>query len=283
MSSSDTVMIYVNAPPIADFTYDPENPFVGDTVTFDGSISFDPDGDIVNYSWDFGDGTNGYGMIVYHIFIYNGWFTVTLTVTDDMGSTDSHSEDIYVQGWLKTSKKIRVSNTPSIAVGAIHYNHFEKNGESLNYPPKTPSDPYPEDGAINVPIDVVLSWTGGENNPPEIPIITGETNGKVGEEYTYCIDTVVDPDGDSLYVYWDWGDGTNSGWLGPYASGEQVCANHSWSEKGTYTVGARLKDEYGALSEWGTLVVTMPKNKMTTNSLLIRFLERLMNAFPILR
>jgi len=276
MSSSVTVMIYVNAPPIADFTYDPEDPYFGEVVTFDGSISFDPDGTIVNYSWDFDDGTDGYGMIVYHIFIYNGWFTVTLTVTDDMGSTDSHSEDIYVQSWLKTSKKIRISNAPSITTRATH--HFEKNGESLNYPPKTPSDPYPEDGTTNVPIDVVLSWTGGEDNPPDPPTINGSTSGKVGVEYQYDF-SLSDPDDDLMYLRVDWGNGTPGPWQGPYDSDTIVRLNHTWNEKGTYTIRAQAKDIYDVESEWSTLTVTMPKNKMASSSVLLRLLERLSQSF----
>ena len=132
--------------------------------------------------------------------------------------------------------------------------------------------------------DMTFATYGRDNLPPETPIITGETNGKVGEEYMYCIDTAVDPDGDSIYVYWDWGDGTNSSWLGPYASGEQVCADHIWSEEGIYTIKARLKDDYGGFSEWGYLEVTMPKNKpFNINSFFLRILDKHLNLFPILR
>jgi len=279
LSDSTIVMIYVNAPPVADFTYDPQTIWIGDTVEFDGSSSYDPDGEIVNYSWDFGDEESGYGMIVYHMFMYDGYFTVTLTVTDDMGSTGSHSEEIYVEGVFKNSN-ILISYKRDITTCGTE--NIIKS-ESSNYPPKTPSNPYPEDGAINVPIDVVLSWTGCEDLPPDTPIIIGETNGKAGEEYEYCIDPVVDPDGDRVWVFWDWGDGTDSGWLGPYESGEQACANHSWDEEEDYTIKARLKDDYGALSDWGYLDVTMPRAKILHNVFLQWLFEKFPNAFPILQ
>lgn len=280
MCDTDFVMIYVNAPPIADFTYYPEDPYIFDVIEFDGSISYDPDGDIVNYTWDFDNGDYAYGEVVYYMYVSGGWYSVTLTVTDDDGATDSYTEEIFVNYIYDPLGLVHNSN--AFMGTNVATDESLMKISSLGYPPKTPSDPYPEDGAINVPIDVILSWTGGEDNPPETPIITGETNGKVGEEYTYCIDTVVDPDGDIIYVYWDWGDGTNSGWLGPYASGEQSCADHSWSEEGTYTVGALLKDEHGVLSEWGYLEVTMPKNKMITNSLALQILEWLIKAVTIL-
>jgi len=135
--------------------------------------------------------------------------------------------------------------------------------------------------------DMCFKTYGRDNSAPEAPIITGKTNGKTGETYTYCIDTVVDPDGDIIYVYWDWGDGTNSGWLGPYASGEQVCADHSWSKDGTYTIKAKLRDEYGAESDWGYLEVTMPVNYPSSqngfNILLSKFLQRFSQFFPLVK
>ena len=62
------------------------------------------------------------------------------------------------------------------------------------------------------------------NYPPEIPIIEGPSNGKIGEEYTYCINDIFDPNGDNIYVFWDWVDGTNSDWIGPFKNGEEICS-----------------------------------------------------------
>jgi len=51
--------------------------------------SFDPDGTIVNYHWDFGDGTETDGFAPTHTYTEPGSYEVTLTVTDDQGATDS--------------------------------------------------------------------------------------------------------------------------------------------------------------------------------------------------
>jgi hypothetical protein len=67
-------------------------------VTFDGSGSFDPDGDIVSWDWDFGDGTTGDGAITTHAYDSPGRYTVTLTVTDDDGATGSTTLVVQVRG-----------------------------------------------------------------------------------------------------------------------------------------------------------------------------------------
>lgn len=64
-------------------------------VDFDGSYSYDPDGSIVSYSWNFGDGTTGSGATVSHIFPYEGTFTVTLTVTDNSGKVGQAVQYVY--------------------------------------------------------------------------------------------------------------------------------------------------------------------------------------------
>ena len=75
------------APPFANFTYTPPTPQVGDAITFNASASYDPDGTIVSYDWDFGDGsiTTVAVPIITHIYAVAGAYSVTLTVTDDDG------------------------------------------------------------------------------------------------------------------------------------------------------------------------------------------------------
>ncbi len=60
------------------------------TVTFNGSASYDPDGEIVSYKWYFGDGTIGTGEVVQHTYAEDGQYTVTLNVTDN---NNAHGED----------------------------------------------------------------------------------------------------------------------------------------------------------------------------------------------
>lgn len=89
---------YAGLAPVASFTYSPVNPYTYETITFNASASYDPDGDIVSYKWDFGDGnvTTVTNPIITHVYTICGNVTVTLTVTDDEGLTDSTSETVTV-------------------------------------------------------------------------------------------------------------------------------------------------------------------------------------------
>ena len=87
--------------PFASFTWTPDSygrPIVDEPVTFDASVSYDPDGSIVSYEWDFGDNVTGTGMTANHTYEEAGDYIVTLNVTDNEGETDSLTldpEDIF--------------------------------------------------------------------------------------------------------------------------------------------------------------------------------------------
>ncbi|HEC77147.1 MAG TPA: hypothetical protein ENI33_07845 [Thermoplasmatales archaeon] len=99
-----------------------------------------------------------------------------------------------------------------------------------------------------------------QSQPPEKPETPqGPKLGKVNKEYIYTTST-TDPDGDKIYYMFDWGDGTYSGWIGPYASGDTAEVGHKWSKWGSYEIRAKAKDEHGMQSEWSDpLPMIMPK------------------------
>jgi len=85
-----------NDPPIACFTYYPSNPTVNDGVTFDGSCSFDPDGDPLAYHWDFGDGQTSQERYVSIGYRSPGTFAVTLWVLDGIGGSANTTQIVTV-------------------------------------------------------------------------------------------------------------------------------------------------------------------------------------------
>jgi serine protease len=72
----------VNNPPVVE-AGGPYTGVTGTAVTFDGSTSYDSDGSIVSYEWNFGDGSTDLGAVPEHIYSTVGTYTATLKVTDD--------------------------------------------------------------------------------------------------------------------------------------------------------------------------------------------------------
>lgn len=85
-----------NKPPIASLEFEPKLGEAPLTVFFSAATSIDPDGQIVSYSWDFGDGTSGSGLFVEHEYKKKGSFVVTITVTDDKGTTGLTKRTLFV-------------------------------------------------------------------------------------------------------------------------------------------------------------------------------------------
>jgi PKD repeat protein len=89
-----------NRPPVASFLLSSDAPVVGDRVGLDASGSFDVDGDLVGFTWEFGDGESVRGMRVSHAYTEVGVYTIRLTVEDNGGETASlaHAVTVHLGG-----------------------------------------------------------------------------------------------------------------------------------------------------------------------------------------
>ncbi|UCF50493.1 MAG: DUF2341 domain-containing protein [Thermoplasmatales archaeon] len=302
-----------NNPPNIPSDPDPEHGATN--VPIDKILSWsggDPDGDDVTYNVFFGDSSPPQKV------------------------TDNQSETSYSPGILD----FETTYYWQIVAYDVH-------GESAdgpewyftttaNNPPNKPFNPDPSDGTTDVPVDKILSWSGGDpdgddvfydvyfgtttdppiisnhqssteydpdlvhnttyywkivawdvhetstegdlwefktlekfNNPPNRPTIRcdEELFGllliiKPGVEYTFEV-FASDFDGDNVYYYIDWGDGTSSEWDGPHPNGIPMYFYHTWTEGG-WSIGAikaKAKDIYGAESDWGTLNIIIDRGK----------------------
>jgi subtilisin family serine protease len=81
-----------NQSPVAEFSYR----ITDLTVSFDASGSKDPDGSIVSYAWNFGDGSSGSDVTTSRTYASAGTYNVTLTVTDNDGATGTKSQSVTV-------------------------------------------------------------------------------------------------------------------------------------------------------------------------------------------
>jgi parallel beta-helix repeat protein len=96
--------------PVAEYTYD----IVNMTVFYNASLSYDCDGVIVSYEWDFGDSNNDSGMIVNHTYSQNDTYNVTLTVTNDKGINDSVTKIIFVGTDTTEPSIVNISSDKSV-------------------------------------------------------------------------------------------------------------------------------------------------------------------------
>jgi PKD repeat protein len=128
-----------NLEPRASFSLSPESGFAPLRVDFDGSSSNDEDGQIISWSWDFGDGLGGTGESTSHTFDEAGEFLVTLTVRDDRGDTGVSTRSIRVRE-LGPNERPVASFTISATRGAAPFEvqvdasaSFDPDGKIVRY------------------------------------------------------------------------------------------------------------------------------------------------------
>jgi outer membrane protein assembly factor BamB len=190
-----------------------------------------------------------------------------------------------------------VTSSPAVADGKVYLGSFDHNFYCFNATTgstiwiydagkEVSSSPAIADGALYIGGVVngrIYCFKDGIPGAPDSPTITGPAKGKVkvATEYNF---TTTDPNGDTVSYFIDWGDGTTSGWIGPYSSGDVINQSHTWSKKGDYTIQAKAKNSNGNESGWGTLPITMPFSYETPFLQFVeRLLERFPHLFPILR
>jgi hypothetical protein len=120
---------------------------------------------------------------------------------------------------------------------------------------------YFDDGTISesVRLPAGYDWDLMVNYPPEPPGVSGQRKIAVNVQYEYYA-VSFDLDGDTIYYWFDWGDGTNSGWIGPLQPGETATARHSWHQKGEYEINVHGRDHpHGDIGENGTIQISCPR------------------------
>ncbi|MDQ2086108.1 PKD domain-containing protein [Herbivorax sp. ANBcel31] len=108
--------------PTASFSYTPKEVTIGDIVNFDATNSHDFDGDIIQYSWDFGDGVNGFGEVVAHKYTEPGDYLVKLSVTNKLGLTTTYKKKVTVK--LCSSNNVKINWEDGSTEGFITNNNL---------------------------------------------------------------------------------------------------------------------------------------------------------------
>jgi len=127
-----------------------------------------------------------------------------------------------------------------------------------------PEEPQYNDFPENIGSIISLHPTNLAPENPQKPI--GPEEGIILEEYSFFTST-TDPEEDQIYYWFDWGDNTNTGWLGPFISGTSIEESHTWYDSGNYSVKVKAKDEKNSESDWSeplTINISKPVLKIET-------------------
>jgi PKD repeat protein len=266
-SSISMVIEVLNRRPIASATASTNLLLTGGTVKMDGTASSDPDGTVRTYTWIFGDGSVAYGSSVNHVYSDNGIYMVVLTVTDDLGGTDSTSMFIQVENrpplpaiespeesltLLAVDLTAEGSLDPDGDISGYFWDFGDGSGQSGwnvthvyatggTYTIRmTVMDDDGRTATTNVTIDII-------NRPP---VAMGEAPKFSMENSTVKFEAIGSHDPDGILSTWEWD-------FGDDRTGEGHQAYHRYINSGTYLWVLTVTDDAGASTQFnGSIDIT---------------------------
>jgi PKD repeat protein len=256
--------------PTAAYTPSTFSPTVGQTVSFNGTASNDPDGTITTYRWVWGDGTpNGSGATPTHAFATAGTYSVGLYITDSAGQTAAVGHGFTVAA---TDEKPTAAYTPSTfsptVAQTVSFNataSHDPDGSITTYrwvwgdgtpdgSGATPTHAFATAGTYSVGLYITDSsgqtaavghgfTVGPADEKPTAAYTPSTFRPVVGQTVSFNGTASNDPDGSITTYRWAWGDGT------PDGSG--ATPTHAFAAAGTYSVGLYITDSSGQTAAVG--------------------------------
>jgi PKD repeat protein len=267
-SDTETKVDYIivtreNQPPVSD----PNGPYTGTegaAILFSGSGSYDPDGSIISFAWDFGfgDGNTGTGESPAYTYAQNGIYNVTLVVTDSEGATDTNTttatiddtEPIASFVGMPTSglKPLTVNfSDSSTSYDGITAREWDF-GDGNTSTEQNPTHMYTTEGAYTVSLTVYEADGDSDTatklvdyinvtreNQPPISDPNGPYTGTEGAAILFSGTASYDPDGSIISFGWDFGFGD-----GNTGTGESPA--YTYAQNGIYNVTLIVVDNEGA-------------------------------------
>jgi len=250
-------------PPIASFSVGTD--FLA--VSVDASASNDPDGTIVSYAWNFGDGSTGMGVTATHTYTAEGNYLIALTVTDNEGMTG------YAEKWVLVNEEPKapfavISYTPDwLTVNVDGSGSYDLDGTIQSWAwtfgdgavatGSTASHTYASDGSYTITLTVTDNegMTGTDSvivdvvHEP-IPPTAAFTWSASWEVVSFDGSGSDDLDGTVTTWAWNFGDGS---------MGSGMTATHTYAASGSYAVTLTVTDN-DALTDSITQTVTVTFN-----------------------
>jgi len=121
--------------------------------------------------------------------------------------------------------EVRIYNR-ALSVSEIQYLHDNPGGSPVNHPPTIQS--------FNYYTQSIRDYTWSSDR------------GQINEVLKFTATATDSDSDDTLYYCFYWGDGTSTGWFGPYTSGTPVTRSHSWDQVNVYYVWVKIKDNHDA-------------------------------------
>ena len=280
-SQNQSLTVNVNQLPVVRFTYAPTVPLQGQYVYFYGGSSYDPDGYITSWTWDFGDGTNysNWWSDIYHYYGRGGLYTVSLTVRDNFNAMNRTSKPVYVDilpvAVFSTARDYGKVGTPLVFNASSSYDpdgtitrYAWSFGDGGNATGAVVSHVYAATGTYTVDLVVWDNYNATTGYTKTISIVQPKapvavmsfapTRPFLGDPVAFDAGLSSDPDGPSLRYVWEFGDG---------ATAEGVTPTHRYSSPGTYGIRLTVIDEDGlTASADGSLTVrSRPTAALTVN------------------
>lgn len=245
---------------------------VGVPVTFAGGQSSDADGSLVDYAWDFGDGSTGNGVAPVHVYSSGGRFNVTLTVTDDDGA----SSDAFTTVEVAAANVAPVANAGGPYAGTIAApltfdgsNSTDTDGNIVSWDwsfgdggtaaGASVTHAYTSAGTFTVTLTVTdnggltdtATTTATISDMSLLPVADpgGPYSGFVNEAVSLDGSGSTDPDGGAIQSWsWDFGDGN---------TGTGATPTHIYLADGIYPVQLTVTDDEGQVSAVAMTTVTV--------------------------
>ena len=273
---ADTIISMI--PPVAVIDAMPDSGELPLPVSFDGSNSYDTDGSVVGYNWDFGDGNLGSGISTSHTYLVPGTYTVYLQVVDNIGLTALDSAIIQVDSSSVPLAPIAsISGSPLSGMVPLTVNldgqaSYDLDGNIITYSwdlgdgsnasGDSISYTFTTDGTYQVVLTVTDddSLTGTDTltiqadpvPPPEPPVAVAQASpdsGIVPLSVSFDASGSTDPDSNIVSYFWDFGDSTSGSGLMPV---------HIYQDTGSFTAVLTVLDADSLSDTDSVLIVVSP-------------------------
>jgi PKD repeat protein len=238
--------VTTNLPPVAAFAV--TGSFT--TRTFDATASTDPDGTIASYAWNFGDGATASGVTATHTYAVTGTYSVTLTLTDDVGAVSTLTKSVsaapnqapiaaFSAAMNLQTLSVDASTSTDPEAGPLTYAWNFGDGTSATG--VTATHTYAGTGSFTVTLTVTdnggLTATTSRQVASNLAPTAAFTAAVTGLSVSVNGASSSDPDGTIASYAWNFGDGS---------TGTGMTATHSYAVGGTYTVTLSVTDNGGA-------------------------------------